>query len=164
MHISGRTALQLNGCDWHSVVLDNSICIAYEKDELDKIYWFKNEVLNNQSQGFKFIPSLSGIFGDTHLIEKKADDFLPFDYVVANCIRAYVELVNYLLLKGSLKTSTISGKTAFLFTIYQFLFDVNQEKEIFFYLEKLHDSLDNPNLKFTLKEFIEFNKEELANV
>ena len=166
MHITAQTGIELNGCGWHSVILDKAVDIAYEKDEINKIEYFKKEILKGNTEGYRFMLSLSNIFGNTHLIQKKADNYLPFDYKSADCVRSYVEFINYLLhsSRERIKQITPIGKTTFLFPMTNYLFDDKQEQEIFFYLEKLKDSLEDKQLKTLLGELIEYNKKELANV
>lgn len=166
MHITGQTAIELNGCGWHSTVLDKVIDVAYEENEIQKVEYFKKHILKGNSQGVKFIPSLSNIFGNNHLIQRKADNYLPFDYLCADCVRAYVELINYLLhkLEGKIKQITSIGKRTFLFPMTDYLFDEKQEEEIFFYLDKLKNTLEDNHLKTLLEELIEYNQKELANV
>ncbi len=163
MHITGQAGIELSGCGWHSVILDNTVDVAFEKDEIEKVEYFKKEILKGNTKGLRFMPSLSNIFGDTHLIQRKADNYLPFDYLCADCIRSYVEFIHYLLreIRGKIKGTTLSGKTVFMFPMTDYLFDDEQEKEIFFYLEKLRESLDDEELKTLVKELIEFNKAEL---
>lgn len=164
MHITGQAGIELSGCGWHSVILDNTVDIGYEKDEIEKIEYFKKHILKGNTKGFRFMPSLSNIFGDTHLVQRKADDYLPFDYLCADCIRSYVEFIHYLLkkIRGRIKhIIPQSNKTVFLFPMTDYLFEDKQEEEIFYYLEKLQKSLDDEELKILLKELIEFNREEI---
>lgn len=37
MHITGQAGIELGGCVWHSVILDNTVDIGYEKDEIEKV-------------------------------------------------------------------------------------------------------------------------------
>ena len=170
MHITGQVGIELNGCGWHSVILDNALHIGYEEAdlELNKLIDFQNKALSKarKKKNIRFMPSLSNIFGNTHLIQKKADNYLPFDYKSADCVRSYVEFINYLLhsSRERIKQITPIGKTTFLFPMTNYLFDDKQEQEIFFYLEKLKDSLEDKQLKALLEELIEYNKKELANL
>ncbi len=164
MHISGQAGIELSGCGWHSTVLNNAITVAIEDGDLKlgKLLELQ-KALNKKTKSIRYIPSLNDIFGNTHLIQKKADNHIPFDYLCADCVRSYVELINYLLhrLRNKIKQKTIAGKTVFIFPITDYLFDDEQEKEIFFYLEKLRETLDDEELKTLVKELIEFNKAEL---
>jgi len=164
MHVTGQSGIELSGCGWHSVVLDKTVDIAFEKDEAEKVEYFRKNL--QKGKGVRFMPSLSNIFGDSHIIQRKADSYLPFDYPCADCIRSYVEFINYLLinLRDRFRKVTQTGKVTFLFPMSDYLFDREQEKQIFFYLEKLKESLDDEELKALLEEFIEYNKKELANV
>jgi len=162
MHITGQAGIQLSGCDWHSVILNHTVDIAFEEDEKEKIDNFVKEVLRGDTTGLRFMPSLSNIFGDSHLYERKADNYLPFDYICADCVRSYIEFINYLILKLGKRFKDDTGK--FPFTVFQYLFDEKQEEKIFFYLDKLKDSYKDEEQKVILQEFIDYCKKELQNV